>query len=321
MPPMTPDWTEAARHRLLDLRRGAGAWGYRARSIPAAEPSLLAAMALLAPRGDGPDDASKAAALASARRLASVRRPDGSVGVSAELPEPGWPTPLAVLLWSSLGGFEAERRDALGWLIGLRGKTIARVANDPMGHNASLVGWPWVAGTHSWVEPTAMALMALAREGKSAHPRATEGVRVLLDRAIPGGGWNLGNPVVFGTTLRPLPGPTGLALLALAAMGVRDSAVDEAIAYLGHALPLTLAPVSLGWGLLGLRAWGVRPDWADARLEAAFRASEAGEPRPVELALSLLAASGRSTEILGVSGRETVATATPLDPSEAPSHE
>ena len=28
---------------------------------------------------------------------------------------------------------------------------------------------------------------------------------MLLDRAIPTGGWNLGNPVVFGTTLRPLP--------------------------------------------------------------------------------------------------------------------
>ena len=299
---MTQDWIDDARRRLLDLRKGPGAWGYHARSSPAVEPSALAGLALLA-TSTGPEDGGRAAASASARWLASIRRPDGSLGVTAELPEPGWPTPLAPLLWSALGGFEAERSAAIGWLIGLEGRTAARTKDDPVGHDASIVGWPWVAGTHSWVEPSAMALLALAREGKADHPRAKEGVRLLLDRAIPGGGWNLGNPVVFSTPLRPLPGPSGLALLALAGPDDPSKVVGPAAAYLRKALAETLAPISLGWGLLGLRAWGLEPPEGPIWLASAFEKAASRELRSAELALLLLAAGPRSLELLGVSAR------------------
>ena len=180
---MTRDWPDDARRLLLDLRRGPGAWGYRARSTPAVEPSSLAGLALLTTSAEE----GRAAALASGRWLASIRRPDGSLGVTADPVGPGWPTPFALLLWSALGGFEADRSSATGWLLGLKGTTASRIKDDPMGHDASIVGWPWVAGTHSWVEPSAMALLAIARQGKADHPRAIEGVRLLLDRAIPGG--------------------------------------------------------------------------------------------------------------------------------------
>ena len=183
-----------------------------------------------------------------------------------------------------------------------------------MGHDASIVGWPWVAGTHSWVEPTAMAMLALAREGFADHPRTREGVRLLLDRAIPTGGWNLGNPIVFGTPLRPLPGPTGLALLALARLGASSKVVDQALAYLRSALAGTLAPISLGWGLLGLRAWGACPVEAEKWLASAFEKVAAREPRTVELAMLLLAAGPRSLELLGAAGPS----ASPLPLGEGP---
>ena len=298
---MTRDWTDDARRRLLDLRRGPGAWGYRARSAPAVEPTSLAGLALLAIEGGS--DEGRAAALASARRLASIRRPDGSLGVTDALDEPGWPTSFAMLLWSALGGFEAERSAATGWLVRLEGTTIGRIKDDPMGHDASIVGWPWVAGTHSWVEPSAIAVLALAREGKADHPRVREGARLLLDRAIPGGGWNLGNPVVFGTPLRPLPGPSGLALLALSSLDRRSKVVESAISYLRAALAETLAPASLGWGLLGLRAWGAEPPEASEWLASSFEKASTRDARMAELALLLLAAGPRSMEVLGISGR------------------
>jgi hypothetical protein len=146
-----------------------------------------------------------------------------------------------------------------------------------------------------------MALLALAGEGLGDHPRVHEGVRLLLDRAIPTGGWNLGNPIVFGTALRPLPGPTGLALLALARLGHRSKAVDQAIAYLRPALAETLAPVSLGWGLLGLQAWGAEPEAGQDWLGTAFEKLANREPGPVELAMLLLASGSLSLELLGVS--------------------
>ncbi len=300
---MASDWIDEARRRLIGLRQGGGAWGYRPATSPAAEPSALAGLALLAT--DAADDGpGRAVAAEVGRRLATVRRRDGSVGVTDALPEPGWATPLVLLLWAASGGFEAERRAAVAWLLASRGKPAARVADDPLGHDVRLIGWPWVAETHSWVEPTAMALIALGREGRGGHPRAVEGVRVLRDRAIPGGGWNLGNPVVFGTPLRPMPAPTGLALLALARVAGPSEVVGPAVATLRGALASTLAPASIGWGVLGLRAWGASPGWAGDRLALAFGRLAARDASAAELALLLLAAGGRAPRALGVSFRD-----------------
>jgi hypothetical protein len=334
---MPKPWIEEARRRLLDLQQGPGVWGYRARLTPAVEASSLAGLALLATDAN-PADKGRVAALATARWLASIRRPDGSLGVTAALPEPGWATPFAMLLWASVEGFEAERSAALGWLVRLRGTTANRTKDDPMGHDATIVGWPWVAHTHSWVEPTALALLAMSREGQADHRRVREGVRLIVDRAIPGGGWNLGNPVVFGTPLRPLPAPTGLALLALRQFSVglhareasaefrvgwvetqlRGNAgsrpslpelkvIEPAVAYLRTALAGTLAPASLGWGLLGLRAWGLEPLEASGWLASAFDRIASRELHPAELALLLLAAGPRSLDLLGLSTRHTEA--------------
>jgi hypothetical protein len=174
-----------------------------------------------------------------------------------------------------------------------------------MGHDSMIVGWPWVADTHSWVEPTAMALLSLAVEGKSEHPRVIEGVRLLVDRAIPGGGWNLGNPVVFKTPLRPLPGPTGLALLALSRLRGPSEIARPALSYLQKALTETRAPISLGWGLLGLRAWGAEPSEGTSWLNTAFERLEGREPSTTELALWLLAAGGASSlGLFGVAPRK-----------------
>jgi hypothetical protein len=302
---MAPGWIDDARRRLLGLRRAPGAWSYRPGTSLAVEPSAMAGLALLAtdPSADGPG---RAVALESARWLASSRRPDGSMGVTVDRPEPGWPTPVVMLLWAALGGFEAERASAVRWLLATRGRTTPHIENDPIGHDGMLVGWPWVAGTHSWVEPTSQALLAMGREGLAGHPRAREGVEVLVDRAIPGGGWNVGNTVVFGTRLRPSPGPSGLALLALSRFDRPSGVVMPAIAYLRESLAGTLAPVSLGWGTLGLRAWGAAPADSPARLSLAFDRASARGAQAVELALLLLAAGEGSLDILGVSPRAEV---------------
>ncbi|MGE0705552.1 MAG: hypothetical protein AB7F99_07925 [Vicinamibacterales bacterium] len=85
----------------------------------------------------------------------------------------------------------------------------------------SLQGWSWVAGTFSWVEPTAWGLLALKTAGNGtpldaeARARIDEGDRLLLDRACDGGGWNYGNAEVFDQDLQPYVPTTALALLAL----------------------------------------------------------------------------------------------------------
>ena len=206
---MAAGWIDDARHALLLARGPSGAWPYRGTLAPATEPTALAALAL-------PE-----AAPGAARWLESSQHADGSLGVSATLPEPCWATPHAILLWSAVGGFEPACARACAWLIGMRGVTSPRQPGAITAHDTGLDGWPWLSGTHPWLEPTAMAVLALAGRGHRGHPRVREGLRLIADRALPSGGWNYGNTAVFGRELRPQPAPTGLALLALARAGVR----------------------------------------------------------------------------------------------------
>jgi hypothetical protein len=264
------DWTGSAQTELLRLRDRTGAWGYRNDRSPSVEPTALACLGLWSCRSHSPPEARRGAIQRGADWLQTLQKSDGSLGIAASLPSPCWATPHAILLWNALEVHAPARRRAAAWLLEQKGNPIAIDAayiGCVVGHDMTLVGWPWIEGTHSWLEPTAMAILALDREGLAYHPRVTEGIRVVLNRALSQGGWNYGNTSVFGRQLRPQPGPTGLALLALAAQAskLRPRSVDPAIAYLLRTLPDVRAPISLAWGVLGLRAWNASPaaaaDW------------------------------------------------------------
>src|SRR5512135_1759371 len=222
---MVEEWKAIARDELRWLQVGATGWAYRRGAPPGVEPTALVCLGLLAARPGAPADAELSAARAGADWLAAIQQPDGSLGLSGRQPEPGWTTPYGILLWRALEVHETRCRRAAEWLLRQEGKTIPP-GSDPdhiVSHNTMLVGWPWVAETHSWLEPTVMAILALGREGYEDHPRVLAGLGLIRDRAIPSGGWNYGNKAVFGHTLRPQPGPTGLALLALARRGQRSA--------------------------------------------------------------------------------------------------
>lgn len=276
--------------RLLEAANSSGAWGYRVGSSGGAEPTALAALALA---GDRQAPGCVAAAL---QWLAGLQREDGAVPISAEADSPHWPTGLATLAWlRCVEGDDKTRavhaQRALGWLLEARGRAIP-----PDGaihdHDTTLVGWPWVAGTHSWIEPTSYALLALRAAGKTEHPRAREGVELILDRALPEGGWNYGNRRVFENILRPFPATTGVALAALGGEP-REARIEAAIDYLSRELRRVRAPLSLAWGLIGLRAWSAQPPEASAWLETCARRLIEQPANPQYDALLLLAGAER----------------------------
>ena len=305
---MTSTWVETARLRLIHFRGRSEGWSYRQETAPCVEPTVLACLGLMSSAADRKTEQARDELRKSADWLASLQSLDGSLGVSAALPTPCWATPYGVLLWAALGGYTTHRERATRWLLDQEGVAIPNLAmcERTVGHDTAIVGWPWVANTHSWVEPTAVAILALRREGQAEHPRVREGLRLIRDRAIPTGGWNYGNNIAFGRDLRPQPAPTGLALLALAGIDGRTDIVERAAGYLQESLPSTCAPQSLCWGVLGLRAWGCCPDAADGWLAQAFeqtlRRSDSSQ-RPAHL---LLAGGERPLEVLGLAAkRET----------------
>jgi hypothetical protein len=307
--PVSDRWVDRARRELLSRRGPGSSWRYRDGGSPAVEPTALAGLAMLA-SGGGVGDPSAGAPDAEVSRgaaawLAGLQRADGSLPAGPGPAMPGWATPHAMLLWHGLGAFEYPRRRARAWLLSVQSPPVVYAPKDraALGHDPTLIGWSWVAGTHSWLEPTAMAVIALCGEGCRDHPRVRRGLDLIANRAIPGGGWNYGNNVVFGRVLRPQPGPTGMALLALAARGPRDRrVVAPALEYLRQTLPSIRAASSVGWGVLGLKAHQACPPEASSWLEEAYERCTGRSDATIGLSLLLLA-SGPGTLVSGHSTR------------------
>ena len=224
--------------------------------------------------------------------LVRTQHPDGGMPISREVKGPCWPTGLATLALlassdSTNGAFRGNTDKSVEWLLGTRGRTFE---SDPRvyGHDTTLSGWPWVEGTHSWLEPTAYSILALRAAGRDGHPRVGEAVRLIFDRAIPEGGWNYGNRHMFGADLRPFPGTTGIVLAALAGEPA-DSRIEAGIEHVAREMVRVRSPMSLGWGLIGLTAWNRRPREARTWLAESADRALSRTANPLEDALLLIA--------------------------------
>jgi len=296
-----PTWVQDATARLCALRSDQDGWGYRRAGSEYAEPTALATMALVAVRDATVPNASTTIVAKGAAYLAGLQQPDGAVGINRAILKPKWPTALASLVWQPLSEYRSNARLALGWLLKRQGNVFPRTADSVLGHDTNIPGWPWVEGTHPWLEPSALAMLAICRHGMAGHKRVRDGVRMIHDRAIPSGGWNMGNKTVFGRGLRPQISSTGLALLALRAAGTGHSqTITRALKYLQRALPTTRSPESLAWGLLGLNAWNERPAAESRWLAESYQKWQTSSDSPMRLALLLLAVGAGALAQFGI---------------------
>jgi hypothetical protein len=245
------------------------------------------AWAVIALNGPGTDGVLIKAAR---QRLVEAQLGDGRVPIAPDHPEDYWPTPLALLAWHGITAYQEAQKRAASFLLSTSGLHWKKRESDSVfGNDPDLQGWSWRSDTFSWCEPTAMAMMALQVAGHGQHPRLEEAQRLLLDRQIPGGGWNYGNTIVFGQVLNPMPESTGMVLNALSQRVSRE-AIQKSLTYLESSLADIKTPWSLGWALLGLGAWGVRPVAAAATIEVCLnRQDRFGGYNTSSLALILVA--------------------------------
>ncbi len=278
------DWLSTFLDELSDPSN----WSYQPGSVTATEPTAIAALALAA------HGRFEAAGHACAR-LAELQAADGGVAVTAHQDTPCWPTGWAVLAWTKTAAltgsstYHDQVARAVDWILSLHGCTMQSLPD--MGHNPRLDGWPWVAGTHPWSEPTAVNLLALKATGRTNEPRTREAAAMLYDRLLPGGGCNYGNTTVLGQVLRPHIEPSGIALVALAGEPDSDGRLERSLVYLEQVAGTTRGGASLAYALLGLTAHTRRPEMAEAWLAAAARQSRAWQSTPLRKALLALAAA------------------------------
>jgi hypothetical protein len=224
-------------------------------------------------------------------RLAQSQLPDGRVPISPEHPEVWWPTPLAILAWYKSPAYETALARASRYLLASAGVTFEPTAKGPDDHNPSLKGWPWAVGTYSWIDPTALGIIALKAIGQGSNPRVQEATKMILDRQCLHGGWNYGNRLVYGNELRPMPENTGLALDALTGL-VPRAGLEPSLHYLQDRVQQLRTPIALAFSLLGLGAWGERPAAAPAWLAECWEHRERlGGYDTTAIALIILAAA------------------------------
>jgi hypothetical protein len=279
----------------LDLLAASQLWRYRASTKSAAEPAAWSALALAA-HGRF-DEARRPAAW-----LASLQQPDGSVGVSEAESTPCWPTSLAMWAWIVVGRlresdqFDVHINAAIEWAIANRGKSAARSSH--IGHDTELTGWSWAADTHSWLEPTCMFVLALRAAGYGDHARVREGVRLIIDRLLPGGGANYGNTIVLGQPLVPHVQPTGLAMIALAGEEAEEPRVGKSLNYLANAIDAHTSATSLAFACWALRAHDRDSSHIDACIASSLARADESRLAEHELALLLLAEAAATSHAL-----------------------
>ncbi|HET7100912.1 MAG TPA: hypothetical protein VFJ52_07175, partial [Terriglobia bacterium] len=185
--------------------------------------------------------------------------------------EPGcWVSALACLALISLKGpsQDAVVRGA-SWLnetwpaegnLLWRLRNLQQKADSVARQDHSLRGWGWTPNTASWVEPTAYALILLQNiPTRDRHSQAAKriqlGEKMLYDRACPGGGWNVGNPLVYGVPGVARISPTVWALLAL--RNRKDRAANlEGVDWLHQRYQSLRSPASLALAHLCLKVYG-----------------------------------------------------------------
>lgn len=210
---------------LTESQNPDGGWGFQPGLESSVEPACWALLALSHETGTDLERARQQ----GLAWLQGLQLADGSWPSRPGQRDGCWVTSLCCLAIYALQGDAGALTRGLQWLCkswpaegGWLWRLRQKLAFSPtlVSQDSSLRGWSWTPGTSSWVEPTSHALIALRRVPKSLLPRAAagrlgSGEQMLHDRMCPGGGWNCGNPMVYGVAGEPSIGPTAWALLAL----------------------------------------------------------------------------------------------------------
>ena len=257
---------------LLRAQNDDGGWGFHPGADSRVEPTCWALKALTAQE---PAKSLEEAPVAEGLRfLTAAQLPDGSWPSTAKQRTGCWVTSLACWVLRGVGDEKYRTaiasglqwvcrdwpKDSSWWRRGLRRVSSAA---QRLNHDAHARGWGWTPRTSSWVEPTAFALLALEGHDASVLPNSTKKRRklaeaLLYDRMCPGGGWNCGNPEVYGVPGEPLVIPTSWALLALRAYTERRENKDS-LAWLERVFPSLGGPGSSALAQLCLTVYSHKP--------------------------------------------------------------
>jgi hypothetical protein len=200
---------------LINAQHETGGWGYSTGQKPVVEPT---AAVLLAIR-DEP------LAYDSFQRgitwLLGCQHQDGGWGINENDIESGWHTAWALIALRYSTQNNEVISKAVEWLKSVATPEITQEEflkpEIPSRDNFDAFIWPWLPGQAGWIEPTALAVLALEGRDVSqlATARISAALRYFQQYRTQEGGWNLGNAGPLDTIVTPRAYPTALVLMAL----------------------------------------------------------------------------------------------------------
>ncbi len=269
---------------LISTQNTDGGWGYAPGQASTVEATAAVTLSL-----------SGSAAATYQRVIAwlhNTQHQDGGWGLGATDELSGWHTAWAVLTLARQDPNQAVVARGTEWLLSVEtlrtDEDAIQMLEPVLAIDLHLRGWPWLPGEASWIEPTALAILALTAARTPATERIDEAARYLLDRRCQGGGWNVGNPVMFSQPLPARAHPTAWALLALTQVAAQSVTTEDGVTLRSEMLRDGGAP-ALAWGLLALRALGQGDDKAVQQLRDLQLSDGSWSHSPYQTALSMLA--------------------------------
>jgi len=265
--------------QLAGLQNQDGGWGYQAGKSSWLEPTFYAMLALEGVPGH---------AVALDRAFALIRSwqlPNGGCQPNSKVDQPNWTTALWVSLHCRRRVLDDRLQKAVEWLVQSRGAESSplrwlanRIRPMEKGYRPELYGWNWFPETHSWVEPTAHAIVALQlalscygsmkdSTRRQARDRVALGRQMLLARRCADGGWNYGSPRALGIELASYPETTATALLGL--QNHPDPAIQQSLDNAQSALKEERAPQGRVRIELALRVHGRKLEASSVETAAA----------------------------------------------------
>lgn len=296
---------------LENAQNDDGGWGFHPRSQSRVEPACWALLALL---NSSPSQDREERIARGFRFLRVAQLPDGSWPASSAEKAGSWVSSLACWVLSFEKGARQVLEAGLQWICqdwprdsSLWSRSLRRLSakRNVLPQNDSYRGWGWTPRTSSWVEPTSFTLIALSRAPREILPNNASRRRqlaeaMLYDRMCPGGGWNCGNPMIYGVPGEPLVIPTVWGLLALRDYAQRTENV-QSLDWLENNVDEIHGPGSLALARICIEAYGRKWPASAPQLSDFHRRNEFLESVPV-IAWACLASGTRRHWLANVSG-------------------
>ena len=244
---------------LISAQHESGGWGYKTGHRPVVEPTAVVLLALR----DEP--AAKESFQRGMTWLLNCQNQDGGWGINEIDTESGWQTAWGLIIMKA----SKQKSDAISkaeyWLTNVATYLVSQEEllkpEVPQSSEIGALVWPWLPRQAGWIEPTALALLAL--KGVTEPPLVLARISAALSYfqyyRTSTGGWNVGNAGPLDKGVQPRAFPTGLVLLALAGSSPKNIQTIDLQA-LQQDMKRDPGMLAQGIGLLALRVLGINDD-------------------------------------------------------------